>query len=116
LEKERITMDRTKSGLIDFGTKATPHDRESNDWRDRDGVNYQNDFAIATWAPLSLCTGKTYKLRLFVDRSMAELFVQGGRIAMTNLIFPRKPYSTLRLYSEGGATQLHSAKLYRLGL
>ena len=41
LEKERITMDRTKSGLIDFGTKATPHDRESNDWRDRDGVNYQ---------------------------------------------------------------------------
>ena len=22
LEKERITMDRTKSGLIDFGTKA----------------------------------------------------------------------------------------------
>lgn len=116
LEKERVTMDRTKSGLIDFGTKATPHDRESNDWRDRDGVNYQNDFAIATWAPLSLCTGKTYKLRLFVDRSMAELFVQGGRIAMTNLIFPRKPYSTLRLYSEGGATQLHSAKLYRLGL
>ena len=109
-------MDRTKSGLIDFGTKATPHDRESNDWRDRDGVNYQNDFAIATWAPLSLCTGKTYKLRLFVDRSMAELFVQGGRIAMTNLIFPHKPYSTLRLYSEGGATQLHSAKLYRLGL
>ena len=70
-------MDRTKSGLIDFGTKATPHDRESNDWRDHDGVNYQNDFAIATWAPLSLCTGKTYKLRLFVDRSMAELFVQG---------------------------------------
>ena len=116
LEKERITMDRTKSGLIDFGTKATPHDRESNDWRDRDGVNYQNDFAIATWAPLSLCTGKTYKLRLFVDRSMAELFVQGGRIAMTNLIFPRKPYATLRLYSEGGATQLRSAKLYRLGL
>ena len=47
---------------------------------------------------------------------MAELFVQSGRIAMTNLIFPRKPYSTLRLYSEGGATQLHSAKLYRLGL
>ncbi|WP_287351868.1 GH32 C-terminal domain-containing protein, partial [Porphyromonas sp.] len=36
LEKERITMDRTKSGLKDFGTKATPHDRESNDWRDRD--------------------------------------------------------------------------------
>jgi len=29
---------------------------------------------------------------------------------------PRSPSSTLRLYSEGGATQLHSAKLYRLGL
>ena len=46
---------------------------------------------------------------------MAELFVQGGRIAMTNLIFPASPYSTLRLYSEGGATQLHSAKLYPTG-
>ena len=116
LEKKRITMDRTKSGRIDFGVQATPHERESNAWRERDGVNYHNDFAIATWAPLSLCSGKTYKLRLFLDRSMAELFVQDGRIAMTNLIFPREPYTSLRLSSEGGSAQVHSAHLYRLGL
>ena len=116
LEKKRITMDRTKSGRIDFGVQATPHERESNAWRERDGVNYHNDFAIATWAPLSLCSGKTYKLRLFLDRSMAELFVQDGCIAMTNLIFPREPYTSLHLSTEGGSAQVHSAHLYRLGL
>ena len=47
---------------------------------------------------------------------MAELFVQDGRIAMTNLIFPREPYTSLHLSSEGGSAQVHSAHLYRLGL
>ena len=98
------------------GEQATPHERESADWRKGDGLNYQNDFALSTWAPLGLCARKTYRLRLFVDRSLAELFVEGGRIAMTNLIFPHTPYTSLEFFSEGGSTQVRGLRLYRLGL
>lgn len=30
-------------------------------------VNYKNDFALGTWAPLNLCEGKTYHIDIFVD-------------------------------------------------
>lgn len=116
LERGRVVMDRTRSGLIDFGDAATPHERENNDWRNGDGINYHNDFAIATWAPTALTPGRTYYLRLFVDRSMAELFVNGGRIAMTNLIFPRQPYTDLSFFAEGGSVEVSAAHLYRIAL
>lgn len=117
LDKQRVVMDRTESGLVDFGKEATPHERERTgaDWRTGEGINYKNDFALATWAPLSLCKGRSYKLRLFLDRSTAELFVDGGRIAMTNLIFPRKPYSQLKYITTGGG-KFSQGHLYRLGL
>lgn len=116
LEKGRVVMDRTESGLVDFGHQATPHEREGADWRTGEGINYKNDFALATWAPLELCAGGSYRLRLFVDRSMAELFVDGGRITMTNLVFPREPYSSITVFSQGGKAKLSHSKLYRLGL
>lgn len=112
LERGRVVMDRTRSGLVNFGLKAKSHERESGDWRKDETLNYHNDFALATWAPLSLVSGPSYELRLFLDRSIAELFVADGRIAMTNLVFPRAPYSTLQLFSEGGETKLLEATLY----
>ena len=115
LNKRRVVMDRTESGQTDFGQLSTPHERESMDWRTGEGINYKNDFALATWAPLELCAGSTYKLRLFFDRSVAELFVDEGRIAMTNLVFPRRPYTALSVFSEGASTEVKDARLYRLG-
>lgn len=115
LNKRRVVMDRTESGLTDFGQLSIPHERESMDWRTGEGINYKNDFALATWAPLELCAGPTYKLRLFFDRSVAELFVDEGRIAMTNLVFPRTPYTTLSVFSEGATTEIKDARLHRLG-
>lgn len=115
LNKRRVVMDRTESGLTDFGQLSTPHERESMDWRTGDGINYKNDFALATWAPLELCAGPAYKLRLFFDRSVAELFVDEGRIAMTNLVFPHTPYTTLSVFSEGASTEIKDARLHRLG-
>lgn len=115
LNKRRVVMDRTESGLTDFGQLSTPHERESMDWRTGEGINYKNDFALATWAPLELCAGPTYKLRLFFDRSVAELFVDEGRIAMTNLVFPRTPYTALSVFSEGATTEIKYARLHRLG-
>ena len=112
----RLVMDRTASGLVAFGEKSEPHAKETDDHRKTMSVNYQNDFALGPWAPLSLCEGKTYHLTVFVDKCSVEIFVDGGRIAMTNLVFPTEPYNTLRFYTEGGEAQVSNMKVYKLGL
>ena len=119
-------MDRTQSGITDFGQRSSVHEREyvedphthkeiSGTTRKAFAVNYQNDFALGTWAPLNLCAGKTYQVDIFVDKSSVEIFVDGGRIAMTNLVFPTKPYDRLRAYSTGKG-KVDNVKVYTLGL
>ena len=112
----RLVMDRSESGLVAFGDKSEPHAKETDDHRKTMSVNYQNDFALGTWAPLSLCEGKTYHLDVFVDKCSIEIFVDGGRIAMTNLVFPTAPYNTLRFHAEGGEAQVEGLKVHKLGL
>ena len=116
MKSGKLVMDRTASGLVAFGEKSEPHAKETDDHRKTMSVNYQNDFALGTWAPLSLCEGKTYHLNVFVDKCSVEIFVDGGRIAMTNLVFPTEPYNTLRIYTEGGEAQVSNMKVYKLGL
>ena len=112
----RLVMDRTQSGLTAFGEKAEPHAKETDDHRKTESVNYINDFALGTWAPLSLCEGKTYHLDVFVDKCSVEIFVDGGRIAMTNLVFPTQPYNALRFYTQGGEAEVKNLKVHQLGL
>ncbi|WP_300725738.1 DUF4980 domain-containing protein [uncultured Bacteroides sp.] len=116
LKAGKIVMDRTESGLTAFGEKAEPHAIENHDRRKTNSINYKNDFALATWAPLSLCEGKKYHLDIFVDKCSVEIFVDGGRIAMTNLIFPTEPYNSLRFYADGTTSKLENLKIYKLGL
>ncbi|MGL4852731.1 MAG: GH32 C-terminal domain-containing protein [Phocaeicola sp.] len=116
LELQKLVMDRTESGLTAFGEKSEPHFIENHDNRKSTSINYKNDFALATWAPLSLCHGKSYHLDIFVDRCSVEIFVDGGRIAMTNLIFPTEPYNNLRFYTDSGTARVENLTIYRLGL
>ena len=114
----RLVMDRTESGItqLDRIGRYDVHTKETDNHRKTLSVNYQNDFALGTWAPLSLCNGKTYHLDVFVDKCSIEIFVDGGRIAMTNLVFPTAPYDMLRFYSEGGKADVENLTVYRLGL
>ena len=116
MAKKRLVMDRTESGLIPFGEQSEPHAKENHDRRKTESVNYINDFALGTWAPLSLCKGKTYHLNIFVDKCSVEIFVDNGRIAMTNLIFPTVPYDGLRFYSEKGKAEVKNLRISELGL
>ena len=129
MKQGKVVMDRTESGLTDFGKQSVPHDIEQA-WdkqlaaegkqpaRITNSINYKNDFALATWAPLSLCEDgkKTYHVDIFVDKSSVELFVDGGRIAMTNLVFPVAPYENLKLYTQGGKAEFKNLKVHKLGL
>ena len=116
----RLVMDRTESGItqLDGPNKGNydVHVKETDDHRKTLSVNYQNDFALGTWAPLALCNGKTYHLDIFVDKCSVEIFVDGGRIAMTNLVFPTRPYDSLRFYSEGGQATVNNLTIHSLGL
>lgn len=115
--KGRIVMDRSESGITKFGNQVQPHQIETDSSR-RACVNglmhYKNDFALATWAPTDVTT--SHKLQIFVDKSSIELFVDGGRAAMTNLVFPDEPYNTLRFFSTDGKAEVKSATVYRLSL
>lgn len=129
MKQGKVVMDRTESGLSDFGKQAVPHDIElawdkqlaaegKQPARITNSINYKNDFALATWAPLSLCEDgkKTYHVDIFVDKSSVELFVDGGRIAMTNLVFPVAPYENVKLYTQGGKAEFKNLKVHKLGL
>lgn len=129
MKQGKVVMDRTESGLTDFGKQAVPHDIElawdkqlaaegKQPARITNSINYKNDFALATWAPLSLCEDgkKTYHVDIFVDKSTVELFVDGGRIAMTNLVFPVAPYENVKLYTQGGKAEFKNLKVHKLSL
>lgn len=129
MKEGKVVMDRTESGLTDFGKQSVPHDIElawdkqraaegKQPARIENSINYKNDFALATWAPLSLCQEgkKTCHLDIFADKSSIELFVDGGRIAMTNLVFPVAPYENVKLYSQGGKAEFQNMKIHTLGL
>lgn len=85
-----FSMDRTQSGITDFS----------------------RDFPAVTVAP---CPGNgRLKLRLFLDRCSLEAFEADGRMVMTNLLFPNKPYTMLSVYTESGSTRVRSLDIYEI--
>ena len=114
LPEKKLVMDRTKSGIVDFGKNSVPHEIEAHDRRKTTSINYIDDFALATWAPIK--KENKYALDVFVDKCSVEIFLNGGKIAMTNLIFPSEPYNRMCFYSKGGTFNVNSFNVYRLGL
>lgn len=113
----RVVMDRAESGITAFGERVEPHmlDTEESYARYKQvTVDYKNDFALGTWAPVD--AKKAHKLQIFVDNGSIELFVDGGQVTMTNLVFPNEPYNALRFYSENGKAKVTNLNVYKLGL
>lgn len=112
VQAQRFVMDRAQSGITDFGEKVEPHDLDTEAslkrYKDQ-AVDYKNAFALGTWAKVPVAAS-THHVQVFVDKSSVELFVDGGRIAMTNLVFPTEPYNVLRFF--GG--QVTKAKAWTL--
>lgn len=53
-------------------------------------------FVLMPEAPLGLCTSfDGYDVEVFVDKCSIEVFVDGGRVAMTNLVFPSESYDRI---------------------
>ena len=78
-----FSMDRTESGLTDFN----------------------NDFKAKTTAPTY---GTIKKLQIFVDNSSIEVFDADGKMSMTNLVFPNKPYD--KILAKGCKVKVYNLK------
>ena len=107
-------MDRTKKWYRRFGKNSVPHEIEAHDRRKTTSINYIDDFALATWTPIK--KENKYALDIFIDKCSVEIFLNGGKIAMTNLVFPSEPYNRMCFYSKGGTFNVDSFNAYRLGL
>ena len=111
---KKLVMDRVHSGIVDFGKNSVPHEKEAHDNRIANSINYVDDFALATWGPLS--PAQEHTLRIFVDKCSVEVFLDGGKVAMTNLVFPNEPYNCLNFYSKDGSCRVNSLNIYKLAL
>ena len=89
---QRFVMDRTRSGIVDFS----------------------KDFALATWETVAVQGRHTVKI--LYDRNSLEVFLDGGKVAMTNLVFPGDPYDGLELYAAPGRFTVGQLTLTDLGL
>ena len=90
LPEKRLVMDRTKSGIVDFGKKSVSHEIEVHDRRKTTSINYIDDFALATWAPIK--KENKYTLDVFVDKCSVEIFLNGGKVAMTTSVRDNELY------------------------
>lgn len=86
-----LSFDRTQSGITDFS----------------------EGFPAVTVTPTHEASGRI-ALRIFVDRSSMEVFGNGGEFVMTNLVFPRTPYTALSVSAEGGNAKIENLRIYSL--
>lgn len=80
---ETFSMDRSKSGDTAFSA----------------------DFAVVTNAPTR---GRMRQLQIFVDKSSIEVFDADGKMAMSNIVFPSSPYTSLVV--KGGKARVYELR------
>lgn len=86
-----LSFDRTQSGITEFS----------------------EGFPAVTVTPTHEASGRI-ALRIFVDRSSMEVFGNDGEFVMTNLVFPRTPYTALSVSAEGGNAKVENLRIYSL--
>ena len=73
ISPENISINRNKSGIIDF------------DERFRKIQTFKHYLEVVQG------------MDIFIDKNSLEIFVNGGELAMTELVFPTKPYSSFKV-------------------
>ena len=67
-------------------------------------------------APITLAAGESVTLHIFLDRSVVEVFANGGRTNLVTRIYPTRPDSLgVRLFSRGGSAKVTSLDVWTMG-
>lgn len=101
-EGEQVTM------IYNTGDNTLSFDRRKSGI-----VNFSQDFPAVTVAPTFSRDGNL-SLRLFIDRSSIEVFANGGRSVMTNLVFPTSPYTDFTVRTATGNAKIKNLKIYSI--
>ena len=78
-EEQQFILDRTNSGKVDF----------------------QEDFASVQMMPVSDLPEGEYEVRVFIDHSSIEVFINEGQFVMTAQLFPNEVFSDLTIENLG---------------
>jgi len=65
-------------------------------------------------APFALGSDGRLRLRVFVDRSSVEVFASGGRVVLTDRVFPAPTSRRVALEAKGGAARVVSLRAWPL--
>ncbi len=87
---ETFYIDRTKSGKVNFSEK----------------------FAQRHSAPYK--ASKILKINALIDASSIEVFVDEGKLAMTETFFPNEDFKNLLFFAKNGKTKVKKATIYQL--
>jgi fructan beta-fructosidase len=88
--KKLLEFDRSKSGLVSFEK------------------SFGEKVQTQAYEPKST----EAEIRLIIDQSSVEIFIDGGKYVFTNQIFPTKPYNQLTLL--GDVEELTQVKLFKI--
>lgn len=83
------------------------------DRRQSGNTQFNKAFASVEECPLQP-QNEVIKLRIFVDRSVVEVFANDGQRVITDLIFPTKEGGSIELFAEGGTATFRNVTLWSL--
>jgi len=90
LKTNKLTIDRDKSGKINFNDK----------------------FKSGTSAPI--ITKSSYNVRLLIDKASAEIFVDNGEIAMSTIFFPTEIMNSMTFFTSEGKLNAENITIYNI--
>lgn len=82
-EKGKFSIDRRFSGIVDFSEK------------------------FATVTSIAISEETTYTLHIYIDKASIETFDGEGKWSMTNLVFPKSPYTHLSFDAADSSYRVH---------
>ncbi len=87
----KIIVDRSSSGNTDFSENFI--DCQEIEW---------------------FVKNKRLEVDIFVDKSSLEIFIDGGELTISNLVFPEKKSEKISLKTKGGSIKVRSFELYKM--
>jgi beta-fructofuranosidase len=112
--KVRCAPDGSEETLVSFTLEPPTIQIDFQKASLRDDLTYHQDPRIQA-APFDLKQGDCVKLRIFLDRSVLEVFA-GDQRYLVQRIFPTHPDGLdVKLYSRGGPTYVRRLRVWQMG-
>ena len=107
-----IILSNSKNENIEIGYNVS--DKQFYIDRSNAGkIDFSKEFAGKHIAP-RISTHSILKMHLLIDVASVELFADDGNVVMTDIFFPNENFTTTKIFSRKGTTQLLKGRAWRL--